>query len=199
MKFKTSTSCLALLCGSLLLFLSSTSAQKQKSSTPKPKSAPSQTPTPTPPPSVQGSFALVNATTASDTVKKAIEEAVKPLKFSVRVPARYYLKKTNIPPYQKIVISCSQAGVSITTDKRAPIRTSSTGSTSDWTREDGENFKVSTVCEYGKLRQVFQGSNGQRVNTYSIADDDKTLTMQVTITSEKLQQPLKYQLSYSRN
>lgn len=203
MKFKASTSFLSLLCGSLLLFLASTSAQKNTSSTRKPRSAPAKkatpTPTPTPTPTVQGSFALVNAATASDTVRKAIEEVVRPLNIFVKGPARDYLKKTNIPPYLNIVISCSQAEVRITTDKRAPIQTSSTGSPSDWTREDGEKFKVSTVCESGKLSQVFRGSNGQRVNAYSIADDDKTLTMQVTITSGRLKQPLKYQLSYRRN
>lgn len=192
MKFKTSTSFLALLCLGLLVFLGSTSAQKHKSSTRKPK------PTPTPTPTVQGSFALVDAAAASEKVNKAIEEVVKPLNFIVRGRARDYLKKTNIP-YQRIVISCSQSEVSITTDKRAPIRTSSSGDPKDWTREDGEKFRVSTVCKSEELQQVFQGSNGQRVNAYSIATDDKTLTMQVTITSSRLKQPLKYQLSYRRN
>lgn len=199
MRLKAPIVFVALLCGCLLLFLGSTSAQKNKSSTRKSNAAPAKkaAPTPMPTPTVQGSFALENAATASDKVKKAIEEAVRPLMFLARGPARDYLKKTNIP-YQKIVIWCSQKEVSITTDQRAPIRTSN-GESLDWTREDGEKFKVSAVCESGKLRQVFEGSNGQRVNTYSIADDDKTLTMQVTITSGRLKEPLKYQLEYRRN
>ena len=212
MKRKASPIYIAFVCGSLLLSLSSVSAQLRKPASAKsrksistkkckpaspqhPESAPAKT---REAPDLQGSYVLIDPEAAGATVNQAIETSVKSMSFLTRGLARDYLKKTNVP-YQKIVISYTQEEVSITTDHRAPIRTSVNGTHIDWTREDGEKFEVSTVWEGEKLRQTFQGKNGRRVNAYSIATGSKTLTMQVKITSTRLRQPLEYQLSYQRN
>lgn len=165
-------------CIILLLSLSSASAQKPQT------------------PSLQGTYTLNTA--ASDDVDKAIEATIKGMNFIARPIARKRLRETNVPPYQRIVISYTQAEVSITTDQRAPIRTSPNGTPVDWTREDGEKFKVSTVWESGKLKQTFKGKDGQRVNTYSISADGKTLAMQVSVTSPRLPRPLTYKVVYRR-
>lgn len=144
-----------------------------------------------------GGTYTVNAA-ASDDVNKAIEAAVEGMGFFTRGPARRRLRQTNLPPYQRIVISYTREEVSITTDRRSPIRTPAKGAPVDWTREDGEKFKVSTAWEGGKLKQTFEGKQGQRVNLYSIADDDKTLTMQVTVTSPRLPRALTYKVVYNR-
>lgn len=178
MRLNAATLYIMLLCSILLLSLSSVSAQKPK------------------PPSLQGTYTLNTA--ASDDVDKAIEATVKGMFFG-KSRARNRLRETNLPPYQRIVISYTEAEVSITTDQRPPLRTPINGTPVDWTREDGEKIKVSTVWESGKLKRTFKAEEGQRVNTYSISEDGKTLTMQVNVTSPRLPRPLTYKLVYQRS
>jgi hypothetical protein len=180
MRLNISALCVGLLCGSALLHFGSSSAQT------------SQTPR------LQGTYTLDAA--ASDDVRKAIETAVQGMGWPTQGIARGRLKKTNLPPYQRVVIQLepSITTVSITTDERAPIRTSADGTPIEWTREDKEKFKVSTVLKIGSLEQTFKSKDGQRVNTYSISDDGKTLTIHVSVTSDRLPRPLTYKLVYKR-
>lgn len=178
MRLNAVTLYIMFLCSILLLSLSSVSAQKPKK------------------PSLQGTYTLNTA--ASDDVDKAIEALVKEVFSWGRSRARNRLRKTNVPPYQRIVISYTEAEVSIATDQRLPLRTPLDGTRVDWTRDDGEKLKVSTVWESGKLKRTFKGEEGQRVNTYSISADGKTLTMQVSVTSPRLPRPLTYKLVYQR-
>jgi hypothetical protein len=67
-----------------------------------------------------------------------------------------------------------------------------------WTRDDGAVFDLSARTEDGALHQKFQGTEGQRVNVYRVAPDERTLTMAVTITSPRLPKPLSYRLVYRR-
>jgi hypothetical protein len=171
---------IGLLCGSPLLHFGSSYAQTPQA------------------PSLQGTYTLDAA--ASDDVRKAIESAVRGMRWPVQGIARSRLEKTNLPPYQRVVIQLepSPTGVSITTDGRAPIRTSADGTPIDWTREDKEKFKVSTVLKIGPLEQTFKSKDGQRVNTYSISADGKTLILDVSVTSGRLPRPLTYKLVYKR-
>ncbi len=135
---------------------------------------------------------------ASDNVNAAIDQAVRRMNFVTRPIARGRLRGTN-QPYRRIVIAHTQTSVSITTDDRAAITSPSNGTPVKWRREDGETLDVSTEWENGKLEQTFKADDGQRVNTYSLSADGRTLTMAVTITSGKLPQPLRYKLLYDRS
>lgn len=178
MRLNAVTLYIMLLCSILLLSLSSVSAQKPKT------------------PSLQGTYTLNTA--LSDDIKKEIEVAIKGMNLLIKPSARSRLRKTNVP-YKQIAISYTEAEVSITTDQLPPLRTPVNGTPVDWTREDGEKIKVSTVWESGKLKRTFKGEEGQRVNTYSISADGKTLTMQVNVTSPHLPRPLTYKLIYQRS
>jgi hypothetical protein len=152
-------------------------------------------------PDIEGDYVLDDPA-ANDTIKKAIDAAVKGMGWPKQGIARGRLEKTNLPPYQRIVIRVGVhiTDVSITTDKRAPIVTPPDGTPTDWTREDKEKFEVSTILpiDVGPLKQTFKSKDGQRVNTYSISVDGKTLTVQVVVTSSHLKQPLTYKLIYKR-
>lgn len=147
-------------------------------------------------PCLQGTYTLDAA--ASDDVDKTIEDAVKQFSFLTRPTARSRLRKINVS-YKQISISYTEAEISIATDQRQPLRTPVGGATVDWTREDAEKLKVSTVWESGKLKRTFEAKGGQRINTYIISADGKTLTMQVSVTSDHLLQPLTYKLIYQRS
>lgn len=147
-------------------------------------------------PTLQGTFTFNR--TGSDNVETAIEKAVEDMNFIVRPIAKSRLSKTN-QPYQRVVISYTPTTVSITTDKRAAIQTPSNGTSIKWTREDDEVFNVSTEWKSGKLQQIFKAEDGARSNLFSISPDGKVLTLEVTITSPKLPQPLKYKLLFNRS
>ncbi len=171
---------IGLLCESILLSLGSPYAQTPRTA------------------QLQGTYTLDAA--ASDDVSKAIEITVKGMGWPGEGIARSRLEKTNLPPYQRVVIQLElrTTDVSITTDKRAPIQTPADGTPTDWTREDKEKFKVSTVLKSGRLEQTFKSKDGQRVNTYSISADGQTLLIHVKVTSNKLPRPLTYKLVYQR-
>jgi hypothetical protein len=146
-------------------------------------------------PSLRGTYTLDAA--ASDNVDKAIDAAVKRIIFPFRDRARDGLREINVC-YKQISISFTEAAVSIAIDQSEALRTPVGGAEVDWTREDREKLKVSTVWEGGKLKRTFKAEAGQRINTYIISADGKTLTMQVSVTGKRLPQPLTYNLVYRR-
>jgi hypothetical protein len=146
-------------------------------------------------PCLQGTYTLDAA--ASDDVNKAIEDAVKEVNFFFRPIARSNLRKINVSPKQ-ISISFIDTDVSIKNDQHPPVRTPVNGVPVDWKREGEEKVKVSTVWENGNLKRTFEAGAGQRINTYILSTDGKTLTLQVKVTSSHLPQPLTYKLVYKR-
>ena len=188
MKLKTLPLCAALLCGVALLSLAPASARM---------------PTTT---DIDGTY-VIDDPAAVETIKKALNAAVKGMGWPGEGIARGRLEKTNIPPYQRIVIGvgvrAQATDVSITTDKRAPIVTPADGTPIDWMREDKEKLKVSTTVtvltvETSPLKQTFKSEYGERVNTYSVSGDGKTLTMQVVVSSTRLPRPVTYAIKYKR-
>jgi hypothetical protein len=144
---------------------------------------------------ISGTFTL--AQERSDDVEQAVNRAVSGMNAITRPIARGRLSRTNVP-YRRVVISPTPTAVSITTDTRAPIVTPADGGAIKWTREDGEVFDVSTVWENGSLKQTFAAEDGRRVNAYTLSPDGQTLSLQVTVTSNRLRQPLTYQLVFQR-
>ncbi|HEX5726649.1 MAG TPA: hypothetical protein VFX98_14330 [Longimicrobiaceae bacterium] len=145
--------------------------------------------------SMKGTFALNRQ--ASDNVHQAIERAVARLNFVTRPIARGRLRKTNVP-YERVVIDFNTSQVRVTRDNLPAIVTPANGTPTPWTREDGERFDVSTEWENGRLEQTFRAEDGQRVNVFTISEDGRTLTMDVTITSPRLENPLRYKLVFDR-
>jgi hypothetical protein len=133
----------------------------------------------------------------SDNVDQAINQAIARMNVATRQIARPRLRRTN-QPYQRVVISTTASSVSITTDNRAPITTSAAGAPIKWTREDGEVLDVSTTWQGNRLRQVFAAEDGRRENVWSMSPDGNMLTLNVTVTSGRLPQPLTYRLTYRR-
>lgn len=142
-----------------------------------------------------GTFVL--APEASDNIDKAIERSVEKMNFIKRPIARGRLKKTN-PAYNTLSIAHNASEVRITTNAGAPIVTPADGTQVQWKREDGEVFGVSTGWQNGKLEQTFRAGDGRRVNLYSLSADGDTLTLDVTVSSPQLPQPVVYRLVYRR-
>ncbi len=146
-------------------------------------------------PGLQGTFTLVSG---PDVVTTAINTGTAKMNFIKRPIARSRLKKTNLPPYAWVKIEHTPTEVSIEMDGRKPILTPADGKSIKWTREDGEVFDVNTVWESGTLKETFVAGDGSRENLFEPAPDGQTMTMQVTIRSPQLKQPIVYKLDYRR-
>jgi hypothetical protein len=145
---------------------------------------------------LQGSFAFVPE--ESDDVAGAIRNATSRVNFALRGIARSRLRRTNAP-YRTLTIAHTTADVTIIIDQRAPITSPSSGAPVEWAREDGEVFEVSTQWEGDRLRQTFVADDGERDNLFRLSPDRNTLTLEVTVTSRRLPEPLVYTLVFRRN
>ena len=145
--------------------------------------------------SMRGTWAINRQ--ASDNVTQAINTTVARMSFITRPIARGRLTRTN-PVYNRVVLNYTNDQVSTTFDQRHAIESPANGQPVKWTREDGEKFDLSTEWQQGRLVQTFRAEDGSRTNVYTVSADGGTLTMNVTIRSPKLPQPLTYKLVYNK-
>lgn len=146
--------------------------------------------------SLNGSFQLNAA--ASENVHDAIDAAVRPMNRITRPIARRRLRGTNAA-YSRVVITTSRGQHSIQFDQRAPVVSPADGTAIRWRREDGEEFDVTQRVTNGRLEQRFVAEDGSRTNVFTLSPDGRTLTLQVTIESPRLPDPLVYRLVYDRS
>lgn len=143
---------------------------------------------------LQGVFASAGG--GRETIDKAVEAATSKMNFVIRSVARSRLKKTN-PPYQRIDIRNDGSQITVRFDKGNPVVMPADGAAVKWKRDDGEVFDVSAHAQGSQLRQTFKAEDGQRVNEFNMSADG-VLTLNVTLTSPQLPQPVKYVLTYRR-
>jgi hypothetical protein len=141
----------------------------------------------------------------SDNLDNAINRAVARMNVVVRQIARPRLRSTNTA-YPNIKMSYDQSSVRVEMAGRPTVSSPANGQPVLWQRQTGETcremkgdcVRVSAEWDGGNLKHTFQAEDGRRVNVYSVSPDGKTLTMNVTITSPRLPQPLTYKLVYNR-
>lgn len=146
-------------------------------------------------PNLAGSW--VRHAEGSDDINEKINEATARMNIAMRGIGRSRLRKTNAP-YQRVTIAYNPQQVTIATDGRAAIQTPGNGTPIRWKREDGEMLNVSTEWKNTVLEQTFAAEDGKRVNRYTLSGDGRMMTLEVTITSPRLPQPLVYRQMYHR-
>ena len=145
--------------------------------------------------SLDGTYTLDQ--TNSDNINDVIEEALRKMNVLKRLIARGRLKKLN-PVYHQVAISSSPNEISVTVDNQPTLRTPAKGTPVAWVGPDGGKANVSMQLSGGHLVQIFTSADGRRVNDYTVSSDGRTLTMQVTETSPRLSQPIRYNQIYRR-
>lgn len=227
----------ALLAGSLLLSLGPGCGQKQQPANPQtqesptmpapamasptatlsPTTTPSTTATvslaatasPTPPASptptpLAGTYAL-NDPGATERIKTAIEFSVKGMSIG-EGDARKALEDANLPPPEQITIWYTPTEVTITSNVTGSLKTPANGKPIEWTWK-GDKYDVSTKWENDTLVRTFLRAGRMRVNTYSLEEGGKTVSLHVQATGKglilgvpitSLKHPLDYVLHYKR-
>lgn len=141
----------------------------------------------------------------SDDINAKINTAVARMNVVVRQIARPRLRSTNVA-YPQIVISYDAQDVRVDMQGRPSVSSPVGGQPVLWQRETGATctemrgdcVRVTSAWENGRLQQTFAADDGQRVNVYTVSPDGNTLTMNVTVTSPRLPNPLTYKLVYNR-
>jgi hypothetical protein len=143
-------------------------------------------------PALQGTYKY--APEQSESISKAIDQAVEKMNFIKRPIARSRLTRTNTP-YQQIRIDVAASEVEIAFDAQPPIRMPINEQPIKWTRADGEVFDVSAKAAGDKLLQTYQAADGRRVNSF-YKDAAGSLHLAVEVSSPQLPRPVKYSLVY---
>lgn len=144
----------------------------------------------------QGTY--VHDAAAGDPMNEVVDEGVSLVRsWLKRQFARGRIRETNVP-YEWIRIETDDEGARVVTDQWELV-VPYEGGIEGWERAEGDFIDV-TVERFGAgaLLQRFQGEDGARTNVYRLSDDGRTLTMEVTITSDQLSGPLRYEQVYRR-
>jgi hypothetical protein len=144
---------------------------------------------------LQGVFA--NATQSNQPIKQAIDGAAAEFNFLTRPIARSRLTQTN-PNVTRVEIVRVDDDITIQLGTRKPATARPGGAAVKWMRDDDEVFDLSLAWEGTTLVQSFSAPDGQRVNRYMLSSDGNTLTLDVTVMSERLKKPMKYTLTFIR-
>lgn len=141
---------------------------------------------------LSGTFSYDEA--ASDDIEQAVREATSGMNFITRPIARSRLRSTTLP-VQRLEVDASEARVSVAADEREPIVTTPDGTPTTWTGLDDEELQVSTEWRDGRLHELFRADDGQRENVYESTGGD-ALRVHVTVSSDRLPEPVRYTLVY---
>jgi hypothetical protein len=133
----------------------------------------------------------------SDNISAVIEGAVEKMNFLTRPIAQGRLKKLN-PAYRQVTIASSLTDLSIAVDDEPVLRTPANGTSVVWVGPDGGKVNVSMRVAGGHLVQTFKSADGGRVNDYTLNPDGRTLIMEVTETSRRLSEAIRYKQVYRR-
>lgn len=167
----------------------------------KPEPAPIEKPAPPPVPPQQrfaGTYRFVGGEAQRQELEGAIETAVQELNALIRGIGRKRLKESNIIRDQ---ISIAVDGDKVTTTFAAGRTISGRleGPAVPWTSDTGKPLQVKFSLVKGRLVQTFTADDGGRRSVFTLNEAGDRMTLSVTITSERLSNPLKYALSYKRD
>jgi len=135
---------------------------------------------------------------AMQNIRKAVDKVADRMGFLIAPIAHDRLMDAN-QPAQQIVISMAGNEVTVQFDQDQPITGPADGSTIDWTRDDGEKVRVTTVWQGATLQRAVAGKQATRTVRFTLDGSGQILTVQIQIVSSRLPLPVAYQLAYRRN
>jgi hypothetical protein len=140
---------------------------------------------------------FVNRAPSDKLIKEAIDRSVASFNFVARPVARSRLKKSN-PVITRAEFGRTGSDVVVKLGAQKPSAAAPGGPTVKWTRDDGETLDVSFAWDGATLLQSFKAEDGMRYNRYTLSSDGNALTVDVLLTSDRLEIPVKYQMTLTR-
>jgi len=133
---------------------------------------------------------------ASDDVTAAIERAVAQMSFVTRGIGRSRLRATNQPPAD-VRFALPPDSIVVQYAGQPELRARRDGSPREWRNAAGEPFQARVTVATAPdgsvtVRQVFEAEDGRRENAWRLDGAGSLLTLEVTVSSPRLPQPLRY-------
>ncbi|MCB9568995.1 MAG: hypothetical protein H6710_17565 [Myxococcales bacterium] len=154
---------------------------------------------PPPPPQqrLAGTWTYVGGESQRTRLGEAIEAAVQQLNPVIRGIGRKRLTESN-KIRESITITVDGDRVTTIFVAGRPVSGTLGGPAFDWTNDEGKTIKVRFTLVKGRLVQDFTDKDGARRNTFTVDASGDKLNLSVTISSDRLDTPMKYALSYRR-
>lgn len=171
-----------------------------------PPSTPTSAPAPTPASApaaapVQarfaGTFRYAGGEAQRQGLASAVEAAAQQLNALIRPIGRKRLSEAN-PIRERITFAVDGDRVTATFAAGRTVTGTLGGPAVAWTSDSGKPVTVAFSLVKGRLVMDFKSDDGSRRSTFTLDESGAKLTMSVTVTSERLTDPLKYALSYRR-
>lgn len=168
------------------------------SEAPKPATPAREEPPPPPPQQrLAGTWTYVGGESQRTRLGEAIEAAVQQLNPVIRGIGRKRLTESN-KIRESITITVDGDRVTTIFVAGRPVSGTLGGPAFDWTNDEGKTIKVRFTLVKGRLVQDFTDKDGARRNTFTVDASGDKLNLSVTISSDRLDTPMKYALSYRR-
>lgn len=144
-------------------------------------------------PAWDGDFAL--EADKGDSIPEAVKRLTDPMNFALRA---FWKKKLEGSEKAPRALSLLKGGnATLTVDKELPF-TAGPGSPARWKRADGETFEVVFKDEAPAFSLVFTQEEVVRTWRFTLSEDGRTLSVEVTLRNPKLPGPLAYRLQYRK-
>ena len=129
------------------------------------------------------------------TIDVEIEKVAMTYNFLLRGIARSKLRSSN-PVFGSIGIAYDGTTLTTSSDDKSLALDAKNGERIPWVTPDGRPIEVEQTIQGDVVKRVYYNDDGYRVVTYTLGPDQKSLTLEISLHSTHLKQPLKYRLRY---
>lgn len=144
-----------------------------------------------------GEYGYVGGQGQIDKMQAVVEAVVEEANFVVRGFARDKLLEL-CAPYKGLSVTVQGEQITMKTERYGPWTTKADGQGLKAKNSQGEDVTVTRKWQKEKLVEVVRGEGGSFTRVFQLSPDGKRLTMSVTVTSTKLDKPVKYAMTYGR-
>jgi hypothetical protein len=136
---------------------------------------------------------------SSDDIKAAVNQTVEHMSFITRPIARGRLNRTNPLP-ERVQVTASGDTLAVAFDGGNPVVTPLDGQPVPWRSSlTHEDYQAHVEQSADTTAQVIIAPDGERKNAYVFSPDGSRLELEVTVSSHRLPQPLRYTLRFRRD
>lgn len=149
-------------------------------------------------PTVAGHYQYIGGDRERQALRDAIEDVVKEMIFLARPIARQRLRDSN-QPSDELRLEFSATQITIARPGRPTVTARRDGQAVTWKSPEGDEFKVKhRLRADGSLIQEFIGDGNRSENIFKLASDGSLLSVQTTISADRLPKVLRFQMTYRR-
>ena len=134
---------------------------------------------------------------AQAIIRAAVEPRIQQLPGMFQGIARQRMQERMRVARQLTIALGRETSVTFVGERTTAVRSSVPGTTTV-TNPEGREVEVTQRVSGGWLEQTFSGENGQLRQLLSTEPDGATLHLDITLSSERLGEPIRYRLDYVR-